>query len=200
MGSLLIGESDCSASAATAREQRSHRLLRRLQPHQTPARAGLKPQAYVDATGERSEPKSWGRIGAVNVVLNRCFGDTSHLRGGPPGARQQAPPWTDTGRDGRNTYSYPNKHDQGTGHCTTQCGTWGSNQQPGWGRGAAQPAATSSVHSTVRNRGCNLVKNPLADADSKKEKHQTAREKERHTRRRRRLPARRNSSTGGRCG
>ena len=48
-GSLLIGESDCSASAATAREQRSHRLLRRLQPHQTPARAGLKPQAYVDA-------------------------------------------------------------------------------------------------------------------------------------------------------
>ena len=26
-------------------------------------------------------------------------------------------PWTDTGRDGRNTY--PNKHDQGTGHCTT---------------------------------------------------------------------------------
>ena len=25
-------------------------------------------------TGERSEPKSWGRIGAVNVVLNRCFG------------------------------------------------------------------------------------------------------------------------------
>ena len=49
LGSLLIGESDCSASAATAREQRSHRLLRRLQPHQTPARAGLKPQAYVDA-------------------------------------------------------------------------------------------------------------------------------------------------------
>ena len=39
-GSLLIGESDCSASAATAREQRSHRLLRRLQPHQTPARPG----------------------------------------------------------------------------------------------------------------------------------------------------------------
>ena len=30
-------------------------------------------------------------------------------------------------------------------------GTWGSNQQPGWGRGAAQPTPTSSVHSTVRN-------------------------------------------------
>ena len=25
------------------------------------------------------------------------------------------------------------KHDQRTGHCTTQCGTWGgSNQQPTW--------------------------------------------------------------------
>jgi len=42
LGSLLIGESDCSASAATAREQRSHRLLRRLQPHQTPARGRVE--------------------------------------------------------------------------------------------------------------------------------------------------------------
>ena len=41
-------------------------------------------------------------------------------------------------------------------------GTWGSNQQPGWGRGAAQPTPTSSVHSTVRNHCCNLVIRRLA--------------------------------------
>ena len=178
-------------------------------------------------TGERSEPKSWGRIGAVNVVLNRCFGghvaptwraargrqqgaparmptritvrylgsevgkkvarpDTkgellelaakrlnlsTHVIRSPPLAARSSlgrecgssarlkchacPPgpragsriasavaassgassptsgvyctigrrlcrratWTDTGRDGRNTY--PNKHDQGTGRCNT---------------------------------------------------------------------------------
>ena len=95
-----------------------------------PPGAGVLP-ATNQLAGERSEPKSCGprlptgtacrkphrqrRRSIERRVLPNQRRVLHHRSSALP--MGDVVTWTDTGRDGRNTY--PNKHDQGTGHCTT---------------------------------------------------------------------------------